>query len=102
LSINAKPQVIEFFTAHPERWNINGAIKMNSILSRYSETVNSQQPSQDKNQEIHNPANVQPKTQSQNGAAVRWSAWLGVSAYWSGCPPRQYLGVNTPPCSGNH
>ena len=62
LSINAKPQVIEFFAAHPERWNINGATKMNAILSRYSEIVNSQQPSGDKNQEIHNPANAQLKT----------------------------------------
>jgi len=63
LSINAKPQVIEFFAAHPERWNLNGAIKMNSILSRYSDIVNSQQPSQDKNQETRIPANVPPKTQ---------------------------------------
>ena len=40
--------------------------------------------------------------QPTRNRAVGSSAWFGVSFYWSGNPPQQYLRSNSPPCSGNH
>lgn len=41
-------------------------------------------------------------TKTETLSRVESSDLLGNSFYWSGNPPQQYLGSNTPPCSGNY